>query len=63
MAQNQREYFEAVEGEFDFGLGTLPDLVEARLAYEAAALDVVRLQFELARERLELLLLADRLPL
>ena len=63
VAQNQREYFEAVEGEFDFGLGTLPDLVEARLAYEAAALDVVRLRFELARERLELLLLADRLPL
>lgn len=63
VAQNQREYFEAIEGEFEFGLGTLPDLVEARLAYEAAALDVVRLQFELARERLELLLLADRLPL
>lgn len=63
VAQNQREYFEAIEGEFEFGLGTLPDLVEARLAYESAALDVVRLQFELARERLELLLLADRLPL
>ncbi len=63
VAQNQREYFEAIEGEFEFGLGTLPDLVEARLAYETAALDVVRLQFELARERLELLLLADRLPL
>ena len=63
VAQSQREYFDAVEGEFEFGLGTLPDLVEARLAYEAAALDVVRLQFELARERLELLLLADRLPL
>lgn len=63
VAQNQRDYFEAIEGEFEFGLGTLPDLVEARLAYESAALDVVRLQFELARERLELLLLADRLPL
>lgn len=63
VAQNQRDYFEAIEGEFEFGLGTLPDLVEARLAYETAALDVVRLQFELARERLELLLLADRLPL
>ncbi|MBO6796503.1 TolC family protein [Maricaulis sp.] len=63
VARSQREYFDAIEGEFEFGLGTLPDLVEARLAYETAALDVVRLQFELARERLELLLLADRLPL
>lgn len=62
VAASQREYFEAIAGEFEFGLGTLPDLVEARLDYERAMLDLVAVEFELKRQQLDLMLLTSRLP-
>ena len=61
VADSQRAYFEAIAGEFDLGLGTLPDLVEARLQYEQAQVDVVVLRCALLRQQLDLLLLTDRL--
>ena len=62
VAASQREYFEAIAGEFEFGLGTLPDLVEARLDYERAMLALVAVDFELKRQQLDLMLLTSRLP-
>lgn len=61
VAESQQAYFEAIAGEFEFGLGTLPDLVQARLDFERAQLDVVSLEFALMRQQLDLLLLTDRL--
>ncbi|MFT6462898.1 MAG: outer membrane protein TolC [Maricaulis maris] len=62
VARSQFEYFDAVSGEFDYGLGTLPDLIDARLAYERAELDVIGARFSLLRQRLELLGLTARMP-
>ncbi|WP_417486221.1 TolC family protein [Maricaulis sp.] len=62
VARSQFEYFDAVSGEFDFGLGTLPDLIDARLAYERAELDVIGARFTLLRQRLELMGLTARMP-
>lgn len=61
VAESQAIYFDAIEGEFNAGLGTLPDLVEARLDFERAQIDVVAIEFALLREQLDLLLLTDRL--
>lgn len=63
VADSQQAYFEAIAGEFEFGLGTLPDLVEARLAYERALLDLVSTEFALLRQKLALMQLAARMPL
>ena len=63
VAASQQDYFEAVSGEFEFGLGTLPDLVDARLAYEQAMLDVVSARYALFRLKLDLMRLTARLPL
>lgn len=63
VAESQRDYFEAIAGEFEFGLGTLPELVVARLAYEQAMLDVVTAQFSLLRQKLSLMRLTARVPL
>lgn len=62
VARSQFEYFDAVSGEFSFGLGTLPDLIDARLAYERAELDVIGARFTLLRQRLELMGLTARMP-
>lgn len=62
VAENQFNYFDAIAGEFEFGLGTLPDLVDARLAYEQAALDVVATRFGLLREQVLLMYLTAHLP-
>ena len=62
VARSQFEYFDAVSGEFSFGLGTLPDLIDARLAYEGAELDVIGARFTLLRQRLELMGLTARMP-
>jgi outer membrane protein TolC len=62
VAASQRDYFEAIAGEFDFGLGTLPDLVDARLEYEQAQLDVIAARYALLRQNVELLRLTARLP-
>jgi len=62
VAASQQDYFEAVSGEFEFGLGTLPDLVDARLAYEQAMLNVVSARFALFRLKLDLMRLTARLP-
>ncbi len=61
VADSQLAYFEAISGEFQFGLGTLPDLVEARLGFEQAELNVVRARFNLMREQLGLLHLTAQL--
>ena len=62
VAASQLDYFEAIAGEFSFGLGTLPVLVDARLAYEQAALNVVAARFSLLREQLDLMRLTARMP-
>ncbi len=62
VARSQYEYFDAISGEFEFGLGTLPDLIDARLGYERAELDVISARFSLLRQRLELMSLTDRMP-
>ncbi|WP_297732600.1 TolC family protein [uncultured Maricaulis sp.] len=62
VARSQFEYFDAISGEFEFGLGTLPDLIDARLGYERAELDVISARFSLLRQRLELMSLTDRMP-
>ncbi|MFS2319231.1 TolC family protein [Maricaulis sp. D1M11] len=61
VADSQFAYFDAISGEFQYGLGTLPDLVSARLNYEQAELDVVRARFQLIREQLGLLNLTAQL--
>lgn len=61
VAQSQQAYFDAISGEFQFGLGTLPDLVEARLGYEQAQLEVVRARYDLLREQISLLHLTAQL--
>jgi outer membrane protein TolC len=63
VADSQLDYFDAISGEFDFGLGTLPVLIDARLAYEQAALDVVSAQFSLLRQKLDLMRLTARMPI
>jgi outer membrane protein len=63
VAQSQEAYFDAIAGEFEFGLGTLPDLVEARLEHEQAQLDLVTTRYALMREKLNLMQLAARMPL
>lgn len=55
------EQFEAAEIEFDAGLKTLPDLVEDRLDYEEARLELIRVKYALLRERLNLLALTGQL--
>lgn len=55
------EQFEAAEIEFDAGLKTLPDLVEDRLDYEDARLNMITVEFALLRERLALLALTGQL--
>ena len=62
VARSQFEYFDAISGEFELGLGTLPDLIDARLGYERAELDVISARFSLLRQRLELMSLTDRMP-
>tara|TARA_R110002051_G_scaffold324773_1_gene423533 strand:- start:12082 stop:13464 length:1383 start_codon:yes stop_codon:yes gene_type:complete len=62
VADSQLNYFDAIAGEFEFGLGTLPVLIDARLAYEQAALDVVTAQFSLLRQQLNLMRLTARMP-
>ncbi|WP_203293905.1 TolC family protein [Maricaulis parjimensis] len=62
VADSQAEYFEAITGEFQYGLGTLPDLVDARLAYERAQIDVISARFDWLRQKLELLRLTGRMP-
>jgi outer membrane protein len=63
VASSQGDYFDAISGEFEFGLGTLPDLIDARLAYERAMLDVVSARFSLLRQKLSLMRLTARIPL
>ncbi len=62
VADRQLDYFEAIAGEFEFGLGTLPVLIDARLDYEQAALDVVSTQFSFLRQKLDLMRLTARMP-
>ena len=62
VARSQGEYFDAIAGEFRFGLGTLPDLVDARLDHERAQVQVISARFELMRQRLELMRLTGRMP-
>ncbi|MGK0265841.1 MAG: outer membrane protein [Maricaulis sp.] len=62
VAASQLDYFEAIAGEFSFGLGTLPVLVDARLAYEQAALNVVSARYSLLRQQLDLMRLTARMP-
>ena len=62
VADSQAEYFDAIAGEFQYGLGTLPDLVDARLAHERAQIDVISARFDWLRQKLELLRLTGRTP-
>lgn len=62
VADSQLNYFDAIAGEFEFGLGTLPVLIDARLAYEEAALGVVSARFSLLRQKLDLMRLTARMP-
>ena len=62
VEDSQRAYFEAIASEFEFGLGTLPDLVDARLEYEQAMMQVVGARHELLRQKLDLMRLTARLP-
>ncbi|WP_417481959.1 TolC family protein [Maricaulis sp.] len=62
VAESQLDYFEAVAGEFERGLGTLPVLIDARLDYESAALDVVSTRYALMRQKLDLMRLTARMP-
>jgi len=62
VADSQREYFDAISGEFSFGLGTLPELIDARLEYEQAQLDMISARYALMRQQVELLRLTARLP-
>jgi protease secretion system outer membrane protein len=62
VARSQAEYFDAIAGEFEYGLGTLPDLVDARLDFEQAQVDVISARYELLRQKLELLRLTGRMP-
>ena len=62
VAASQEDYFDAIAGEFDFGLGTLPELIDARLEHERAELDVISARYALLRQKVELLHLTGRLP-
>tara|TARA_R110002096_G_scaffold43420_7_gene117076 strand:- start:463 stop:1812 length:1350 start_codon:yes stop_codon:yes gene_type:complete len=62
VAASQFDYFDAISGEFDFGLGTLPVLIDARLGYEQAALNVVSARYSLLRQQLDLMRLTARMP-
>lgn len=55
------EQFEAAEIEFEAGLKTLPDLVEDRLDYEEARIELIRIKYALLAERLNLLALTGQL--
>lgn len=55
------EQFEAAEIEFDAGLKTSPDLVEDRLDYEQARIELIRVKYALLTERLNLLALTGQL--
>jgi outer membrane protein len=63
VAQSQRDYFDAISGEFEFGLGTLPDLIRARLDYERAMLDVISARYALLRQKLGLMQLTAQMPM
>lgn len=54
VVSNQEAQFEAAQIEFEAGLRTLPELVDDRLELEIAKLAVVDLEFEIAREQLNL---------
>lgn len=62
VEDSQRLYFEVISNEFEFGLGTLPDLVDARLAYEHAMMQVVGARHEVLRQKLDLMRLTARIP-
>jgi len=62
VARAQYEYFDAISGEFEFGLGTLPELIDARLNYERAELDVIAARYSYLRQQLELIALTARMP-
>ncbi len=62
VAASQQDYFNAISGEFAFGLGTLPELINARLEHERAELDVISARYSLLRQKVELLRLTGRLP-
>ena len=61
VVDRKQEQFEAAEIEFDAGLKTLPDLVEDRLDYEEARLELIRVKYALLTERLNLLALTGQL--
>lgn len=61
VEERKLEQFEAAEIEFVAGLKTLPDLVEDRLDYEAARLNLIAVKYALLTERLNLLALTGQL--
>lgn len=61
VAERQAEQFNAAEIEFEAGLRTLPELVDDRLDLENARLEAVAIEFELAREHVNLQALTGQL--
>jgi len=57
------EQFSAAEIEYSAGTRTLPDLVELRMDYEEASISRIQTQFDLQRQRLQLLVLTASLPI
>lgn len=57
----REDEFEAVETEYEEGLRTLPQLVDARLELEEAILAKIRLEFDVIREKLTLASLSGQL--
>lgn len=63
VEDRKREALAAAEMEHRNGLRTLPDLIEARLDYEDAAVARIQTNFALLRQQLELLSITAQLPL
>ncbi|MEM8627782.1 MAG: TolC family protein [Pseudomonadota bacterium] len=61
VADRQGEQFAAAEAEFEAGVRTLPELVENRLELEVARLQAVTVEYNLARERINLSALTGEL--
>lgn len=58
----KREALEAAEIEHLYGLRTLPELIDSRIELEEAALARIETEFETLRQRIDLLVLTDLLP-
>lgn len=59
----KRDALDAAETEHKVGLRTLPELIDSRVEFEEASLARIETEFELLRQRIDLLVLTNLLPI